>query len=98
MCMECVNYHVQHFKNNLQKNSGIACEGKSISPMCASNGIVISCTFTKVKLAGWFGEKKKKEYLYTLPWMMTPHKTGIIQESMGYKSILHSPSCFLLFI
>lgn len=47
-------------KISFTENSEIAeRERKSVSPMCASNGIEISCAFTKVKLADGFEEKKK---------------------------------------
>lgn len=53
-------------KISFTENSEIAWrEGKSVSPTCASNGIEISCAFTKVTLADGFGGKIKRLLIYS---------------------------------
>lgn len=48
------------------ENSEIAKrERKSVSPTCASDGVAISCAFTKVKLADGFRGKIKRLHMYS---------------------------------
>lgn len=58
--------------------------------MCVSNGIEISCAFTKVKLADGFGKKKT----HTFTWMSKNPCKREMSRRVGYARVLHTRSAF----